>query len=295
MRLTTDRSWRPVVALAAVSVLIVAGCNDRPKGAGLENGTPGGPGSQPVTARQAADKYLKSLGDGEASPYRLTDNFLRAISPPVTEDDKKFGYSLSNARDWLARFQGTKFVVGEETEFAGVIVLRGRAESGNKREAFALRMTPGPQKEPDGFGGFKVDWLHRSERQGSEIKKHADPELAAAQDAVRNFVDVLLGGDLRQAGALMTPAWRKTVSPPHPADERAGLDHNPGFLIGTLKTWKDEKFIGYAIPKAELSADRAAATFTANLDSGDHQTPYTVKAAKDKTTGWWLIEAFSKQ
>jgi hypothetical protein len=295
MRLTTDRRGRWTVALVALSVLAIAGCNDRPKGAGLENRTPGGAGSQPVTARQAADKYLKSLGDGEASPYRLTDNFLRAIAPPVTEDDKKFGYSLSNAREWLARFQGTKFVVGEETEFAGVIVLRGRAESGNKREAFALRMAPGPQKEPDGFGGYKVDWLHRSERQGSEIKKHADPELAAAQDAARSFIDVLLGGDLRQAGALMTPAWRKTISPPHPADERAGLDYNPGFLIGTLKTWKDEKFIGYTLPKAELSADRAAATFTASLDSGDHQTPYTVKAAKDKTTGWWLIEAFSKQ
>src|SRR5262245_49219776 len=109
MRLTTDRRWRQAFALAAVSFL-VAGCNDRPKGAGLETGTAGGPSAQPVTARQAADKYLKALGDGEASPYRLTDNFLRAIAPPVTDDDKKFGYSLSNAREWLGRFQGTRFV-----------------------------------------------------------------------------------------------------------------------------------------------------------------------------------------
>src|SRR5207244_1079546 len=100
MRLTTDRRWRRAVALVAAWVLVVAGCNDRPKGAGFGNGTPGGTGSERVTARQAADKYLKSLGDGEASPYRLTDNFLRAIAPPVTEDDKKFGYSLSNAREW---------------------------------------------------------------------------------------------------------------------------------------------------------------------------------------------------
>ena len=106
------------------------------------------------------DKARRNTIDGDCA----ASNFLRAIAPPATDDDKKFGYSLGNARDWLGRYHGTKFVVGEETEFAGVMVVRGRAESGNKREAFALRITPGPQKEADGFGGCRIDWLHRSER-----------------------------------------------------------------------------------------------------------------------------------
>ena len=95
-------------------------------------------------------------------------------------------------------------------------VSRGRAESPNRKEAFALRMV----KDGD---AFKVDWLHRSERMGLEIKAVADPDLAAAQDAVRNFLDLLIGGDHRQAATLMTPAWRKRTSPPHPADERNGF------------------------------------------------------------------------
>ena len=130
------------------------------------------------------------------------------------------------------RFRDTRFVLlPEEVRLANGVVFRGRAEKADRREAFTLRMV----KELD---GYKCDWLHRSERFGMEIKPPADAELTAAQDTVRNFLDILLGGDLRQAHALMAPEWKRKLAPPYPSDEKAGLTYNPGFLTGATKAWK---------------------------------------------------------
>ena len=47
-----------------------------------------------------------------------------------------------------------------------------------------------------------------------DLKSPADPDLAAAQNVVRDFLDLLLGGDHRQAHALMTLDWKKKLAPP---------------------------------------------------------------------------------
>lgn len=285
MRLTTDRWW--CVPLVAVALLGLAGCKDR-SGTGTAGGVGGGgDAAGGPTARHAADAFLKELGDGKTTPDQLTSEFRQQIGPPVTDDEKKAGFSDSTARDWLARFKGATFVVGEESKLGDGIVLRGRAQVPGQAQAFALRVVKGSN-------GYLADWLHLAGIMGSEIKTPADPDLAAAQDVVRNFLDLVLGGDHRQVHVLMTPDWKKRLAPPTPADARKGFDYDPGFLTQSTRSWKRE-YVGYTLSKQELNAGKDGATFTAELEAGGQKTTYAVQATKDKATGRWLVAAFDKQ
>jgi hypothetical protein len=282
MWLTTDR--RTGSALLAMTVFILAGCKDRAaRGTGSATDRPdsGGP-----TARQAADGFLKDLADGKTTPDQLTAQFREEIAPPTTDEEKKMGFSESTVRDWLARFKGASFVVRDADSFGDAIVLRGRAQGPGPAEAFTLRMVKGPN-------GFLCDWLHRSGIMGFEIKVPTDPDLAAAQDVLRNFLDLLLGGDHRQVHALMTLEWKKKLAPPPPAEARKGAEFDRGFLIQTTRSWKRD-YVGYTLSKQELGADKATATFTAELEAGGQKTPYTVHAVKNPATGRWLVAAFEK-
>lgn len=271
-------AWAMMLALA-----FLAGCDSKPKGKGNGTGTGTGgsatagvsPSSGP-TARQAADGFLKALTDGQASPEQLTSWFKKQSSKPIAE--------LETA-DWLAGFKGTTFVVGEEVKFGNTIVLRGRAESSSQKDAFTLRVT----KEGD---AFKVDWLQRSGYLSSGISSPSDAELAAAQDAVRNFLDLLLRGDLRQAQALMTVDWKKSESPlPPGAKSKDGFDYDTGFLARAMIAMKKD-FSSYGIKQSELNGTKDGATFSVEMDNGPMKSPYTVKAKK--IDGQWLIESFSK-
>ncbi len=284
MRLTTDR--RAGLALLGAALIALTGCKDRPAagpgGAGSGTAAPGGP-----TARPAADAFLKDLGDGTVTPDRLTPEFRKVNAPPATEEEKTAGYSESAAKDWLARFKGAAFIVRDADTFGDAIVLRGRAQVPGQAEAFTLRMVKGPN-------GYLCDWLHRSGIMGSEIKTPADPDLAAAQDVVRDFLDLLLGGDQRQAHALMTLDWKKKLAPPPPAEAREGADYDRGFLTQTTRSWRGE-YVAYTLSKQELDPNKDTATFTAELEAGGKKTPYTVQAIKDKATGRWQVAGFDKQ
>jgi len=287
MRLTTD--WRragSVVVLVALIALV--GCDSR-KAPGTGSATgglalptiePDGGGPPP---RQQAEAFLRALGEGKVGPQALSESFRKQIPPPAVEGMVKAEPTDADIREWLEKFKDTKFVIGQqEVRFGPAVVFRGRAEAPNRREAFTLRMVK------EGPGGYKADWLHRSERFGMEIQVPPEQALTAAQDTVRNFLDILLGGDLRQAHALMAPAWRKKLAPPYPADEKAGLTFNPGFLTGVTKSWKRD-FTGYTLPKAELGPDKKTATFGAEFQAGEKAVSYTVKAAKDPATDQWTI------
>ena len=286
MRLSTD--WRRAGSAVVLAALIaLAGCDVRKApGTGPAAGTgataiePDGGGPPP---RQEAEAFLRDLGEEKVGPERLTATFRKQVPPPAVDGVVKAEPTEADIREWLEKFKGTQFVLAQqEVRFGPAVVFRGRAEATNRKEAFTLRMI----KEGR---GYKADWLHRSERFGMEIKPPPDQDLTAAQDTVRNFLDILLGGDLRQAQALMAPAWKKKLAPPYPADEKAGLNYNPGFLTGVTKSWKRD-FTGYTLPKAELGPDKTTATFGVEFQAGEKAVSYTVKAAKDSATGPWLIQ-----
>jgi len=278
MRLKTEKRLS-AAALTLLAAFAVSGCDNKPKakgkGTGSETTAAGLAVLSSPGARQAADAFLKSLSEGKASPDQFTAWFKKQSSKPI---------ALVEAEDWLAGFKGSNFIGGEETKFGNSIVLRGRAEPA--KDSFALRMT----KEGD---AYKVDWLHRSSRMSSGIPAPSDMDLAAAQDTARNFLDILLGGDVRQAQALMTVAWKKSVSQlPPGVQPKDGFDYEPGFLTGTMRTWKRD-FSGYSLSKPELNGTKDGATWIAEMDSGSQKTSYMLRAKK--LDGQWLIDEFAKQ
>jgi hypothetical protein len=278
MRLTTDRQWaRRAVVLLATGAFVVAGCDSgRPGPTGAGTTTEDGPAAA-QTLRQAADAFLADLGEGRVTPAQLTPSFLKAIARPKGDPE-------AEARDYLVRFRGARFFILQESTRRNVVILRGRAESPDRKDAFSLRLV--------NDGGYKLDWLHRSERMGTNFGVISSPELDAAHDVVRNFLDILLGGDLRLAHALMTPEWKKKLAPPNEPDVRDGYDYSPGFLTQTTKAWRGE-YVGYSLTKSDLNAAKDGATFIAELEAGGMKTQYFVKATK--ASGQWLIEAFDKQ
>jgi hypothetical protein len=291
MRVSRDRRLTGLIAAAAVAL---SGCDGKPKGTGGGGEMTGSAGVAVATAgqtpRQAADEFLKDLGEGKVDADRLTGGFNRKLAPKPARPDEgspRAGFVPADVHNWLGAFKGATFVVGEETRVGNAIVLRGRARFPDKPMAFTLRMV----KDGD---LYKADWLHRSDRQGSEVKAPADPDLAAAQDVVRNFLDVLLGGDLKQARLLMAPAWRARLSPPSPADVRGGLDYGPGFLDGKLRSWRSDH-LGYTLTTGELGSNKAAATFNAELQAGGQNVRHAVTAIKDPASGEWLVSDFERQ
>jgi hypothetical protein len=288
MRLTTD--LRAVGALA-VTALALAGCDSRRSGGSGSAVVPvtGASGTSPGTGpspREAAESLLKAVAGGRVTPEQLTPAFRAAIASPQTDDERKAGYSAPRLRQWLDGFTGARFMFLEQTRVGSAVVERGRVEAGTAKDAFSLRIVPGG-------AGYQIDWLHRSTHLGL-VPAPANSDLVGPQDAVRNFLDLLLGGDPRQAQLLMTLGWKKAQAPAPPAEARKGAEYDAGFLAQAMRAWKGDA-AAYAIPKAEMSPARDAATFTVELEAAGRKTPYTVQAVKDLTTGWWLIAAFDKQ
>jgi hypothetical protein len=282
MRLTMDRRWLTALLAAA----LVAGCNSKPNSGGGSGGTKGEPsgakgGPGPIvangpTGRQQAEAFLKDLGEGKAAADRLTSAFKKKLAPPGKDVDVV-------AKEWLDTFKGGSFVIGEEAKVGDAVAVRGLAKFPDKSMAFSLRLVNG-----------QADWLHRSERQGAEIKVPADASMAAAQDVIRNFLDLLLGGDLKQAHSLMTTTWKKSLSPPGPQDIKDGYDFGPGFLAGKTRAWKDD-YLSYTLTPTDHGSSKDTVVFVATMDAGNKKDKHTVKATKDPTTGEWLVSDFEKQ
>ena len=282
--------WHAGRALALTAFIALAGCDNKPPATGKGDG---GGKAEPIglagttpptvgpavpatkTARAEADKFLTALGAGKATVADLTDTF-RARLP---EDASLF----------LGRFDRTKFVVAEQTAYAGAIVLRGRADSPDRKDGFTIRLVQDTMT-------YKVDWLSRSDRMwlpAPPATRYDDPDLAGAVDTTRNFLDTLLGGDLLQTQALMAPAWRKQIAAAN-ADTKTGLDYDPSFLTLKMKFWRAD-VVGYSVQSATLAESKNAATVVAWLESGGAKVTWIVNAVQDKATRQWAIEDFVKK
>src|SRR5262245_38679881 len=227
MRLATD--WRAGVTVVLTGLAVVGCDSKRPEAAPtassktdeLERSV-----AQGRTPRQVAEDFLKDLSAGTVGPDRLTPAFRTRVAPPKTDADRATGYSEADLRAILARFQNATYVIGEEQGIGPAIVVRGRANAPGARQQFSLRLVQVRDSDK-----FQADWLHLAERMGTGFKPPTDRDLAAAEDGLRNFLDVLMGGDHRVAQALMTAELRKSVSPLPPGSKASdGRDYDPGFL-----------------------------------------------------------------
>jgi hypothetical protein len=292
MRRKMDRN---LVGMALGIAFLVAGCNkpaEAPPTKGgsatkVEPSTATEPAPSNESAKKAAEALLKKLSQGELTAADVTANFKKMIARPQTEDEKKLGYSDNDLKNWLNQWKGAAFVWSDEVAKVGnATVFRGRVEKPGFKASFAVRVT-------NEGNSSKVDWLHTSERICSEPKPQSDPNAAAAYDTARNYMDVLLGGDLRQSIALMTPTWRRSIAKPTPSDESRGFDYDPGFLVQKLRSWRNEA-VSYSLPQVTLSNNNESATVTAELEKEGKKTPYTLKLVKDRGLGIWLVDDFAK-
>jgi hypothetical protein len=289
MRLTTV--WR-AGALAVLAWVTGAGCD------GKRLAVPAGGSTtdelkrlvaEGRTPRQVAEEFLRELSAGKVAADRLTPAFRSQVAPPKTDADRAAGYSEADLRAYLARFEKASYVIGEEQGIGPAIMIRGRADATDVRRQFSVRLI-----QVGDAGMVQADWLHLTERMGTSLKLPPDPDLAAAEDALRNFLDVLMGGDHRLAHALMTTELKKAISPLPPGGKpKDGRDYDPGFLTQATRAWIRD-VVGYTFTKADLAPDKKAATVTVELEAGGQTTPATVRMVKDRATDWWLVLAFDK-
>ena len=294
MRLTTDRRTARRAAVLIGIALGLVGCDGRRPVAGPTEGTSTTNelkrvAAQGRTPRQVAEDYLKDLSAGKITPDDLTPVFRSRVAPPRSEADRAAGYSDADLRAFLGRFKKTSSVISEEQGIGPALVFRGRASGPDGPRQFSLRLI-----QVGDSNTFRADWVHLTERMGTGFKPPADPDLAAAEDTLRNFLDVLMGGDHRLAHALMTTGLKETVSPlPPGAKPKDGLGYDPGFLTQATRAWIRD-VVGYAITPADLAADKKSAAVRVELEANGQKTPATVRMVLDPATKWWLVAAFDK-
>jgi hypothetical protein len=183
------------------------------------------------------------------------------------------------------RFDQSKWVVGEFAQFGPYLVARGRAEMPKGKSAFSLRLT---QRGDE----FIADWIQISDHFGISSPYPTDPDLALAQDVVRNFLELLIGGDMRQAHGLMLPAWRKTISPlPPNYKSKEDLDYEPAFLTRTLRALASGATT-FKLSNAKLSQARDEAAFAVELEAEGKKIPHTVRAKRVAESSEWFVAGF---
>lgn len=285
MRWTMERQLLGMVLLLGTFSLV--GCNaGKPAPTATAKGTKDGVAEQ-APLRKLADGFVQKLAEGKVTPDELTVNFKKTISRPTTEEEKKVGYSDADVKQWLSRLEKITLDDPIETTLENGLVLRGRAKTPGKIDAFCIRIVR------DGLNA-KIDWLHRAERfyAGTPLK-FEDNDLAVAYDTARNFLETMLGGDLRQAQAVMNPAWLTSIEPPSDADKKNGFTFNVGFVNQKMRSWRGET-VGYSMPKGEMTGNKDGATITAELEAAGEKKTYLVKLIKDKKSGQWLVDDFAK-
>lgn len=294
MRWMTERRLSRWCLMLAVGMM--AGCKDKSNPSKSATGSGGSQSSvttvttvtpEGPSLRARADEFIKALAEGKAKPDDLTPALKKSISRPISEEDKKIGYSNSDVQNWLAKFE--KLIVEDvkESVTGNTIILRGRAKTPGKIDAFCLRLVKDANST-------KVDWLHRSDRfLAGDAPKTNDADLSVATEIARNFLETMLGGDLRQAQALMLPTWLTAIEPPSETDKKNGFTYNVGFVNQKMRAWRGET-VGYAMTKSELTGNKNTATITAELEAGGRKTVYLVKLIQDKSNGQWLVEDFVK-
>ena len=210
------------------------------------------PTAQPPGNRPS--RFLKNLGDGKVGPDRLTPALRRSSHLPGKDVD-------AVAKEWLEQFKGATFTIGEEAKVGAGTAIRGLAKFPDKSMAFSLRLVNGQYR-----------LVAQIRAPGHEIKVPADPSMAAAQDVVRNFLDLLLGGDLKQAHCLMTPAWKKSLSPPGP-QEHSRTASTSGLVSCSARnppTWKDD-YLSYTLATSDNGSSKDTVVFVATLDRGQQE------------------------
>lgn len=217
---------------------------------------------------------------------RVSPAFLKVVGKPLrSDDDKKLGYSASEASAWLKNL-GMKLVgVGLPIGYGSpaVAVLTGTIGNGSGR--FLVRMT---FQE-----GWKVDWLSIGTIAVPPMKP--DSTESTYQDfAAMAFLDALTGAAaskderVKLLGGIASTKLKASWAEAFAQDKALGLDYNAAKLGLKL----DE--LGGGVTDFTRTSTNGDA-FTVELMKGKAGTKYTLKLVKGAAPGEWLVDEFTKQ
>lgn len=264
---------------ALLGLVIVTGCDkkssekktdDPTKNKGQPTSTTGGGPSGTTSvdgakqARNFTDQVLKDLSEGKAKASDFSVSFKKWVGTPITEEERKAGYSDPETEAWLKKhFEGAKFTINREPQSGETFYYHGRIEKDKNVGAFALWAT----KEG---GGYKVSLLCKTERFLANPPMTSENTIAASE-CTQAFLDNLLGGDLRFSLALADETYKVKLAPPTDDQKAKGLSYDVGFAQVKLRSMKGD-FYEYKL--TEIKADSVSGVF---IGSNVAEKPFTIK------------------
>jgi hypothetical protein len=287
-------------ATVVLGGLALIGCNNptSPGSTQHETSTKLGPGqttqknsasSMATTLTQAkseAEAFLKALcsGDVKAASAKITVDYKKEFFPPFYDDEKKLGYSESDAQKKLqAMTKGLSnptFRTQVLAPDAKQASFRGQL-AGEKPAMFSIRMV----KQGN-------DWLISRFAVTSVMsygvpKDDGNAELTWIRETAIDFLESMIGDDDEQTMTMseMTTDFKKRLPSPSVAD--AGL----GYAKKDVRKWLNDQrkdVTGFVIGMQEL--DPKGRKFTGELTGPGKPKPFTLWVVQ--SDGKWLVDNF---
>jgi hypothetical protein len=267
--------------ILAVGCVALAGCG-RSNQPAVQVGSPKTDAAQSGPSEsEFAAQFLKALGNGTAAPEALSPEFRKRIARPITEDDRRRGYSDLKTHAWLDRQGKVAYEVKQSDSLPDGACFRGAAASSGEPEMFYLAIG----KTADG-GKWQVDWFYRTTVTSPEVPGPSPlPHGQLAQNAARAFLETLLGGELELAEASLAQSFKAELAESlRPSDKEIG--YNPGILQAKLREWKGD-FTTYS-----LQSGPDTASFIGALIGRDKKRPFTLGYGYDAQTGLCEVTDF---
>jgi hypothetical protein len=291
-------------AIVLLSALTLTGCNDptspssTPKQPSTKPGTSSTPSSTSTStlatvltqAKREAEAFLKTLcaGDVKAASTKVAVEYKKEFFPPFYEEEKKLGYSESDAQKKL---QTMTMGLSNPTFRTQVLSPDGKQASfrgqlaGERPAMFAIRMV----KQDN-------DWLVSRFAVSSVLaygvpKDDGNAELTWIRETALDFLESMMGGDEEQTMTMseMTPEFKKRLPSPSVADP--GL----GYAKKDVRKWLNNQHkdvTGFVISMQEL--DPKGRKFAGELTGPGMPKPFTLWVVQ--SDGKWLVDEFvSKQ
>ena len=245
-------------------------------------------------AQQIAERFITDLRNASDKPdplpaellARVSPAFLKVIGRPLLSDaDKKAGYSVGAASDWLRNI-GTKLIgIGLPTGYGSptAAVLTGSIGNGSGR--FLVRMVF--------LEGWKVDWLALGVHPAATVKP-TSTEGSYQDFAVLAFLDAITGNAtskddrVRLLGGMMTAKLKNAWAEPFEGDKARGEDYSPSKL-GLKMDELSKGVTGFS--RTPDGAD----SFRVELPLFGERPAFKLKLVKGAAPGEWLVDEFTKQ
>jgi hypothetical protein len=253
-----------------------------PKRDDTESGPAGAPAPQ-----EFVGTFIKALGEGKATADMLTPAFRRQIARPRpgNEEDKQLGYNPIEVESFLRKAGEGRFEIGRAgAPGPGPFFYGNVTSAAGVKQVYLIRLA---QIE----GAWRIGWFHRTSAVGPAYDEgNPGPALLGAALTAHQFLENLIGGDLRLAEAVLAKSWKvREYESKTPSD--VDLGYNQALVQQRLRGWKNN-FASFTITKRDFAAGKPV-TFAGDLMDGakKEKRTFTMKVGQGEG-GEWFVEEF---